>query len=108
MKKMEDQRIRLRFPVDSEIIIRTSNDAAYGYVRDLSSSGLFAYSEGHFPIDTLCEIEFAIKTGGQEMRIKEQTQVVRLEKDEETGYQGVGLRIIENDILEAYGDNSDE
>ena len=71
MKKMEDQRIHPRFPVDSEIIIRTPNDAAYGDVRNLSSSGLFAYSKGHFPVDTLCEIEIAMKTGVQEMRLKD-------------------------------------
>ena len=77
----EEQRRHPRLPVDTKIVIHTPKDVAHGKVRDISSSGMFANCEELLPVDSLCEFELIINTDAQELRIRGQSQVVRLERN---------------------------
>ena len=90
----EEQRRHPRLPVDTKIVIHTPKNVAHGKVRDISSSGMFANYEELLLVDSLCEFELIINTDAQELRIRGQSQVVRLERNAKTGNQGLGLRIL--------------
>jgi c-di-GMP-binding flagellar brake protein YcgR len=84
-----------RLPIEAPVEIRAADNTLLGTVRDLSLSGIFVASGQLLPVDTTCQIEIIMHTGAQELRIKGQTRVARLQKNEETGESGMGFSFIE-------------
>jgi len=84
-----------RLLVEAPVDIRSSDNTVRGTVRDLSLSGIFVSSGQLLPIDTPCEIEILMTTGSQELRIKGQTRVARIEENGKTGESGMGFSFIE-------------
>ena len=92
-----ERRSRQRMPVRLDVSIRYANSQpASGYTRDLSTDGIFLYSDSGMLVGSELEMVLMLPpqcTGGEKRWVCCQAVVVRVEPDAKDGGVGVAASI---------------
>jgi PilZ domain len=99
-ERRSQRRLTMRLPVT--IKARQGKLQTTGYTRDLSSSGLFLYTESQFSEGSELEMVLLLPpelTGGERQWVCCRASVVRVQDSEEGGEFGVAASIRRMDVL---------